>query len=63
MMKNNYNAILEYMLRHFPVLHLGDTIPIQFNNKIYNIDIIDLKPKNEYNAVCIIDTELSYDFI
>lgn len=44
MMKNNYNAILEYMLRHFPVLHKGDTIPIQFNNKIYNIDIIDLKP-------------------
>lgn len=33
MMQNNYNAILEYVLRHFPVLHKGDTIPITFNKK------------------------------
>lgn len=24
---------------------------------------MDLKPQNKYDAVCIIDTELSYDFV
>ena len=58
----NPKAILEYQLRNFTCLHEGDTISIQVFNNTFQIDILEIIPKNEYDAVCIIDADVNVDF-
>ena len=58
----NPKAILEYQLRNFTCLHEGDTISIQVFNYTFQIDILEINPKNQYNAVCIIDADVNVDF-
>jgi ubiquitin fusion degradation protein 1 len=55
-------TILEMELRKFVCLNLNDTITIEFNGKQYDLDIIELKPANNYKAAVIIDTDLTLDF-
>jgi ubiquitin fusion degradation protein 1 len=43
-------------------LHEGDTIQITTYAGKFDIDILELKPKNEYDALCIIDTDVEVDF-
>ena len=65
LMTQKFDAILEYVLRNFPVLHVGDCIPISFNNKMYHMDVqevFDINKKHEYNAICIIETDIEVDF-
>jgi ubiquitin fusion degradation protein 1 len=38
---------------------VGDTIPIHYNNKVYQIDIIDAKPAE---AISVIETDCNVDF-
>ena len=58
----NPRAILEYQLRNFTCLHEGDTISIQVFNEKFEIDILEITPKNEYGAICIIDADVNVDF-
>jgi len=44
----NPRAILEIQLRNFTCLHVGDTIRIKTYDGEYDIDILEIKPKNEY---------------
>lgn len=44
----NPKAILEIQLRNFTCLHVGDTIRIKTYDGEYDIDIVEIKPKNEY---------------
>lgn len=55
-------TILEMELRKFVCLNLNDTITIEFNGKQYDLDIVELKPANNYKAAVIIDTDLTLDF-
>lgn len=58
----NPKAILEYQLRNFTCLHEGDTISIQVFNNTFQIDILEINPNNQYNAICIIDADVNVDF-
>ena len=58
----NPKAILEIQLRNFTCLHVGDTIKIQTFDGEYEIDILEIKPKNEYDALCVIDADVEVDF-
>lgn len=58
----NPKAILQYQLRNFTCLHEGDTISIQVFNDKFEIDILQITPKNQYTAICIIDADVDVDF-
>ena len=59
---DNPKAVLEYQLRNFTCLHEGDTITITTFSGKFEIDIMEIKPKNDYGAICIIDTDVEVDF-
>lgn len=59
---DNPKAVLEYQLRNFTCLHEGDTIQITTFSGKFEIDIMEIKPKNNYEAICIIDTDVEVDF-
>lgn len=56
---SNPKAVLETTLRGFSCLTVGDTIPIHYNNKVYQIDIVDAKPAE---AISVIETDCNVDF-
>lgn len=58
----NPKAVLEIQLRNFTCLHVGDTIRIQTFDGEYDIDILEIKPKNQYDAICVIDADVEVDF-
>jgi ubiquitin fusion degradation protein 1 len=58
----NPKAILEIQLRNFTCLHVGDTITIKTFDGDYEIDILEIKPKNDYDAICVIDADVEVDF-
>jgi hypothetical protein len=43
---NNPKAVLEFQLRNFTCLHEGDTITITVFDEKFEIDILEIKPKN-----------------
>ncbi|KAI8089300.1 ubiquitin fusion degradation protein UFD1-domain-containing protein [Halteromyces radiatus] len=56
-------AVLENALRNFSTLTLGDTIQINYNDKIYEIKVLDVKPHFEDHAgISIVETDLEVDF-
>lgn len=56
---SNPKAVLEMRLRHFACLSKGDIIAINYNNKIYELNVLELKPAN---AVSIIECDMNVDF-
>ena len=59
---DNPKAVLEFQLRNFTCLHEGDTIQISTFSGKFDIDILEIKPKNDYEAICIIDADVEVDF-
>lgn len=55
-------SILEIHLRNFVCLTLNQTICIRFMGKEYYMDILELQPKTQYNAVVLVDTDLNLEF-
>lgn len=55
-------AILEHHLRNFVCVTLNETISISILGKEYLLDILELKPKTQYNAVVLVDTDISLEF-
>ena len=56
---SNPKAILEAKLRYFTCLTKLDMIAIEYNNKIYWINVVEVKPGR---AISIIDTDIDVDF-
>eukprot|EP01071_Lankesteria_metandrocarpae_P007008 Lankesteria_metandrocarpae@DN4552_c0_g1_i1.p3 len=56
----NPKAVLENALRHFATLTVGDNIVIQYNNKNFEIEIIEAEPNN---AISVIETDVKVDFV
>ena len=42
---SNPKAVLEMRLRHFACLSKGDIIAINYNNKVYELNVLELKVK------------------
>jgi ubiquitin fusion degradation protein 1 len=56
---HNPRAVLENSLRHFATLTKGDNIVINYNNKKFEIEIIETKPSD---AISIIEADIEVDF-
>ncbi|EER19967.1 conserved hypothetical protein [Perkinsus marinus ATCC 50983] len=57
---HNPRAILENSLRNFAALTAGDNIAIQYNNKTFEIEVVECKPAN---AISIIEADVSVEFL
>ena len=55
----NPKAVLEMRLRHFACLSKGDIVAINYNNKVYELNVLETKPAN---AVSIIECDMNVDF-
>ena len=55
----NPKAVLEMRLRHFACLSKGDIVAINYNNKIYELNVMETKPAA---AVSIIECDMNVDF-
>ena len=55
-------SILEVTLRHYPVLTEGETISINVLNQEFQVNILEVKPKNDFNCICVIDADVEVDF-
>jgi len=56
---HNQKAVLENELRHFACLSVGDELTIKYNNKNYELLVLELRPAN---AVKIVDCDVNVDF-
>lgn len=56
---SNSKAVLEAKLRYFTCLTKSDVIAIEYNDKIYWINVLEVKPGT---AISIIDTDIDVDF-
>lgn len=57
----NPKAVLENTLRSFSALTRGSTIRIHYNQKQYDIDVVDIQPR-DHGAISIVDTDVNVDF-
>lgn len=55
----NPKAVLENALRTFACLTMGDMIAINYNDKIYELRVLETKPNN---AISIIECDMNVDF-
>ncbi|KAG0223286.1 ubiquitin fusion degradation protein [Actinomortierella wolfii] len=53
-------AVLENALRNFSTLTKGDKIEILYNDKVYAIEVLEIKP--DLAGVSIVETDLEVDF-
>ena len=56
---SNPRAVLEHALRNFSCVTIDDVLPIPFNNKVYHLQLKEVKPAP---AACIIETDCNVDF-
>lgn len=56
---HNPRAVLENSLRNFATLTVGDCVVIDYNQKKFEIEIIECKPAN---AISIIEADVNVDF-
>ncbi|KAI7905376.1 ubiquitin fusion degradation protein UFD1-domain-containing protein [Cokeromyces recurvatus] len=60
---SDHRAVLEKALRNFSTLTMGDIIQINYNNKIYEIKVLEVKPfYEEHSGISIVETDLEVDF-
>eukprot|EP00054_Salpingoeca_dolichothecata_P010909 m.60620 g.60620 ORF g.60620 m.60620 type:complete len:298 (-) comp19202_c0_seq3:64-957(-) len=59
---SNPTAVLERVLRGFACLTQGDEISIKYNKKNYDIQVLEVAPRNEDGAVSIIECDVNLDF-
>lgn len=55
-------AVLENAFRNFACLSTGDIFTFKYNDQIYQIAVVEIKPENAKNGICTIETDLSVDF-
>lgn len=55
-------AVLENALRNFTTLTVDDVFQIHYNDKIYSIKVLEVKPESDSNSICVVETDLEVDF-
>lgn len=55
-------AVLENVLRKFSTLTVDDMIEVNYNDSIYGIKILEVKPESSSHGICVVETDLETDF-
>jgi len=55
-------AVLENAFRNFACLTTGDIFTFAYNDNVYSIAVLEVKPENPKQAICTLETDLSVDF-
>ena len=55
-------AVLENAFRNFACLTTGDMFTFAYNDNVYSIAVLEVKPENPKQAICTLETDLSVDF-
>lgn len=58
-MNPNPKVILENALRQYVCITKGDTITVEFNKKLYHLDVVECKPKN---TISLTNVDVTVDF-
>lgn len=55
-------AVLEKAFRNFAALTKGDVFNFEYNDEIYEVAVLDVKPESEKMGVSMIETDVSVEF-
>jgi len=55
-------AVLETAFRNFSCLTLGDTFTFAYNDTVYEIAVLEVKPEGAKHAISVQETDLEVDF-
>lgn len=55
-------AVLENALRNFATLTVNDIIEVNYNDIVYRIKVLEVKPESASHGICVIETDLLTDF-
>jgi ubiquitin fusion degradation protein 1 len=55
-------AVLEKAFRNFAALTKGDVFNFEYNDEIYDMAVLDVKPETEKMGISMIETDVSVDF-
>ncbi|KUI59901.1 Ubiquitin fusion degradation protein 1 [Cytospora mali] len=55
-------AVLERAFRNFASLTKGDVFNFEYNDTVYDVAVLDVKPETEKMGVCMIETDVSVEF-
>lgn len=55
-------AVLEHALRNFATLTMGDCIAVSYNDKIYGLAVLEVKPNEGRGGICVLETDLQVEF-
>jgi len=55
-------AVLERVFRNFATLTKGDVFNFSYNDEIFSVAVLDVKPESDKMGVCMIETDVSVDF-
>lgn len=55
-------AVLERAFRNFAALTKGDVFNFEYNDTVYEVAVLEVKPETDKMGVCMIETDVSVDF-
>ncbi|KAK1761182.1 ubiquitin fusion degradation protein 1 [Echria macrotheca] len=55
-------AVLEKAFRNFAALTKGDVFNFEYNDEVYSVAVLDVKPETDKMGVSMIETDVSVDF-
>ncbi|KAH7040213.1 ubiquitin fusion degradation protein UFD1-domain-containing protein [Microdochium trichocladiopsis] len=55
-------AVLEKAFRNFATLTRGDVFNFEYNDEVYEVAVLEVKPETEKMGVCMIETDVSVEF-
>ncbi|KAI0025881.1 ubiquitin fusion degradation protein UFD1-domain-containing protein [Xylariomycetidae sp. FL0641] len=55
-------AVLEKAFRNFATLTKGDVFNFAYNDEVYDVAVLEVKPETAKMGVCMIETDVSVDF-
>lgn len=55
-------AVLERAFRNFAALTKGDVFNFEYNDTVYDVAVLEVKPETDKMGVCMIETDVSVDF-
>jgi len=59
---SNPKAVLEKTLRKYSAMTLGDKIVFRYNEKEYELQVLEIKPDTPTKAVSIVEADVNVDF-